>query len=236
MNWQALYAFVTSLLFNYEMDQTLFQTYLDSAQQQVEGSRSWMALRATDSSQQCGPSTTWQTPFALGSVGLPFLKFFGYNPIVLTDVNNNPYVLREINFAQRFAYKNTGGVFCVDYVNKILYILGTLTQTYTINQTYIYRPPRIDISGDNTWGLASYDTDNAKILGFMVALMWKGIDYDIINLQNATQLGAAAAAILNNMTRWDSDLQVNAQAGIDPFGNGNIDWQSGRLPSGVGPN
>lgn len=235
MNWQALYTFVTSLLFGYEMDQTLFQTFLDSAQQQIEGMRPWMSLRAFDSSQTCSPATTFTTPFQLGSVPLPFLKFFGYQPIVLTDANNNPFVLKEIPFAQRFQYKNNSGFFCVDYVNKVFYLMGTFTQSYTINQTYIYRSARIDISGDNTWALAAFDSDNAKLLGFLVALKWKGIDYDIINLQNATQLGQAGAAIIDIMTRWDSDLQVNSQAGVDPFGNGNIDWQAGRLPGGMGP-
>lgn len=237
MNWNAIYAFVTSLLFDYQMDETLFQSYLDSSQADVEGmpGRPWMILRAVDSSQSCGPSTTFQTPFNLGSASFPFLKFYGLQPIVLTDVNNNPYVLREIPFAQRFAYKSSGGVFCVDYVNKKLYIMGTLTQTYTINQNYIYRSPRLVKDSATLWVFDSYDGDASKALGFLIALMFKGIDYDIINLQNAAQLGQAAGKILNRLTAWDSDLQVNAQQGIDPFGTGAIDWQAGRLPGGTGP-
>lgn len=238
MNWTALYTFVTSLLFEYEMDQTLFQTYLDDSQSQIEGMRPWMLLRANDMSQSCGPSTTWQTAFNLGSVTYPFMKFFQTvttAAITLVDVNNNPYLLREVPFADRYQYKNVGGVFCVDYVNKKLYILGTLTQTYTIVQNYIYQPPRLNSNGSNTWVFDQYDATASKVLGFLIALRWKGIDYDLINLQNATQLGAAANMIIDRLTAWDADLQVNAQSGKDPFGNGNIDWQAGRLPGGVGP-
>lgn len=237
MNFTALYTFVTSLLFGYQMDVTLFQTFLDSSQQEVEGmaSRPWVVLRATDNSQTCGPATNFQTAFNLGSVAAPFLKFYGYQPIVLVDINNNPYVLREIPFAQRFQYQSIFGTFCVDYKNKKFYIMGTIQQSFTINQNYIYRSPRFLEDGSNTWVFDQYDGDASKILGFMIALKWKGIDYDIINLQNATQLGAQASGILNRLSALDFDWQVNMTVGVDPFGSGSVDWQAGRLPGGMGP-
>lgn len=238
MNWTALYSFVTSLLFDYQMDQTLFQTYLDNAQAQIEGMRPWMVLRANDQSQTCGPSTSWQTPFNLGSVTLPFVKFFQTvttPAVTIIDSNNNPYPLREVPYAERYSYQNVQGVFCVDYVGKKLYIMGTLTQSYTISQNYIYQPLRINSNGSNVWVFDQYDATASKVLGFLVALMWKGIDYDLINLQNATQLGAAANGIVDRLTAWDADMQVNAQSGLDPFGNGTIGWQAGRLPGGMGP-
>lgn len=239
MNWEAIYNFVVELLFQYEMDQSLFQVYLNNAQSQIEGMRPWVILRGTDSSQSCGPSTTWQTAFILGSVAQPFLKFFQTvttGSIILVDSNNNPYILREIPFADRYQYMNVSGVFCVDYPNKNLYIMGQLTQTYKIVQNYIYRPSRLSPSPvDNIWVFDNYDSDASKVLGFLIALMWKGIDYDLINLQNATQLGAAANQIIDRLVAWDADLQVNMQSGKDPFGNGTIDWQAGRLPGGLGP-
>lgn len=238
MDWTHLYSFVTSLLFNYQMDVTLFQTYLDSAQAQIEGMRPWMILRANDASQTCGPSTTWQTQFNLGSTAQPFLKFFQTvtTPAVsLVDSNNNPYPLREVPYAQRYSYQTVQGVFCVDYVNKKLYIMGNLTQSYTIVQNYIYRPAKYDPTLENTWIFDNYDSTASQALGLLIALKWKGIDYDLINLQNATQLGNAANVIIDRLTAWDADLQANAQSGVDPFGTGTVGWQAGHLPGGIGP-
>lgn len=241
MNDAQLYAFVTSLLFGYQMDITLYQTYRDASQSEVEGVRLWMVLRAVDSSQTAAPGNGYNTPLTLGSTTYPFVKFFQSvttPSIILLDANNNATPLREVPFAQRFMYKDLNGVFCVNYATKQLYILGNLTQSYTVLQNYVYRPGRISNTGVTpvvAWVFDSYDADASKILGFLIAIKWKGIDYDIINLQNVAQLGQAAAAIMDRLTSWDADMQVNAQSGIDPFGTGTTGWQAGRLPGGIGP-
>lgn len=231
MTWDQLYTFVESLLFGYPMDTVLFQTYLDDIIAEIESARPWMILRASDASQSVTPATAYTTAFNLGTTALPFRKWYGYSPIVLTDVNGNPTVLREIPFASRFAYKDSFGTFCVDYVNNRLYIMGTITQTYALNQNYIYKSPQVVSGTPSTGQIAQwvFPTEYHKVLGYRIALSWKQVDYDIINLQNAQQLAGAAAAIFDQMTRWDSDLQVSAQAGIDPFGASSLGPQAGNI-------
>lgn len=230
MTWDQLYTFVESLLFGYPMDTVLFQSYLDNIVSEIESARPWMILRASDASQSVTAATSYTTAFTLGTTALPFRKWYGYSPIVLTDVNGSPTVLREIPFASRFAYKSSFGTFCVDYANQNLYIMGTITQTYTINQNYIYKSGQV-VATPVAPQVAQwvFPTEFHKILGLRIALAWKQVDYDIINLQNAQQLAGMASAIYDQMTRWDSDLQVSAQAGIDPFGSSQLGPQAGNI-------
>lgn len=220
MNRDAIYALVTKLLFGYAMDVNLFYSFLDIAQDQVESMRPWMILREEDATLTASAGTTFTTPFALAPTNSDFKKWYGDFPVVLTDTNNNPVPFREVPIAQKFTFKLQGQKFFCDYAANRFYLCGTLNQSYAIHQFYIKKSLRISLASSNTWVFDTYGYSYSALLAYLCAMQWKGVDYDIINLQNAGHLGDTAKGILDGMTRWDSDLQASGQVGFDPFGEG----------------
>lgn len=215
MQKSALYTFVTSLLNEIQIDTTLFSTFLDVAQMRVEGIRPWVILRGQDNTQTASQGDTFLTSKNLAT---DFREWYDESPIQLVDSNNNPIGLVEVPFADRFQYRSSGGRFCVDYPNNKIYLLGNLTQSYTIYQNYIKVSTLVSTSDTTSW---VFPERFHKILGLMIAEMWKnGIDYDVFTNSQATQQAGQAKAILDEMVRWDMRLQQNMTRGLDPFNQG----------------
>lgn len=208
-----LYTFLTSLLNDIQIDETLFETLLDACQTEVESIRPWVLLRAEDSSQQATSSTTFQSSFLLPA---DFKEWYGRTPIMLVDSDYNPIPISEVPFKDRFQYQKSGARFCVDYPNNKLYILGTLEKTYTIYMSYIKNATLISSSATQTWvsGWKNY----TKLLALMMAEKWKnGIDYDVFSDAQANQQGKQAQALLQSMIVNDNRLQKGMQNAVDPF-------------------
>jgi len=203
-----LYEFVTGLTGGVEIETTLFDTFLDVAQMNIEGLRPWVYLRAEDLTQSASPSDTFTTPKTLPA---DFREWYDESPLQLVNAGNNQMYLTEVPFADRFNYKSGGGRFCVDYPNAKFYLLGTITEPATIHQNYIKLPTLVSTSDSSSW---VFPTRFHKILGLMVAIMWrKGIDYDVFNQPLADNQEMQVRAIYDIMTRWDSDLQYSMQRG-----------------------
>jgi len=225
-----IYTAVTSLLGGYEMDTTLFNSLLDKSQMKRENQRPWVILRKADSSLSASPADTFTTAKTLPT---DFRKWYtpeSAGPVVLTDANNNPWGYREVSISEKFAYRNIGGVFYTDYVAGNFYLCGPITQAYTINLFYIKKSTLVSADATNSW---AFPSEYHMILAFDVAVMWKGIDYDVINNQNAQILAAQAQEIYDEMSRWDSDLQIAMQAGIDSFASMGGGWEAGRVPGSL---
>jgi len=217
MTREKLYDFVTSLCGGEEIDITLFNTFLDVAQMRIEGLRPWVWLRATDSSQTVSPADNYTTAKDLGD---NFFEWYEEAPLQLIDVNGNPSYLTEVPFSQRFQYQKMGGKFCVDYPNNNIYILGTITQAYTLYQNYIKNSELVSGDDNNEW---IFPEKFHKILGLLLAIFWrKGVDYDVFNQTQADNQEQQVLAIYDVMSRWDSNLQANMQRGKDPFDNFSI--------------
>lgn len=228
MNQSAIYSFVTSLLFGYQMDNSTFLSFLDVAQDQVELARPWVILRAEDASLSVSTSNDFTVAFSIAPTNNDFSRWISADatsaPIILTDSQNNPQGYLEVPLSQKYGYKDAGNKFFCDYGQKKFYLCGKVTQPCTIHQFYIKKSTQVSASASNTWLFDSYGYSFSKLLGFLIAMQWKGVDYDMVNLQNAGELGKAAAGILDQMTRWDSSLQLSMQAGKDPFASENGIW------------
>jgi uncharacterized protein with GYD domain len=108
----------------------------------------------------------------------------------------------------------------VDYPNNNIYLLGIITQAYTIRQNYIKIPTLVSSADSASW---VFPARFHKVLGLMVAVYWKlGVDYDLVSNAQANNQAAQYNALLDIMTRWDSNLQANMQRGIDPFNSNTI--------------
>ncbi len=212
-----LYEFVTSLCDNIAIDYTLFDNFLDVAQMNLEGLRPWIILRAEDMTQGASPQDTFSTGKILPA---DFQEWAEESSVNLIGADNNYIGLTEIPYSQRFRYKSSSGRFCVDYANSLFYLLGTITQGYTIQMNYIKASTLVSTSDATSW---VFPARFHKILGFLVAIYWrKGIDYDVFNQIKADNQNQQVGAILDIMTRWDSNLQYNMQRGKDPFDSNTI--------------
>lgn len=214
MNRLKLYEFVTSLLDDFEMEDTLFNSFLDVAQMNRENARPWVILRTIQSSQTITTANTYLTALTLPT---DFKKFFTTRAsIVLTDSQGNLIkTLREVPLSSRHSYKNDGGKFYVNYSTRQIFICGSQSQTATVNISYIKKTTKISAADANKWEFSSYD-DYEKILGFDIAVMHKlGVDYDQTNAQQGNNNAAQAQIILNMMIDWDNELALSAQQGVD---------------------
>ena len=224
MNRDNLYEFVTGLLDGFQMDSTLFDTFLDVAQSNREGARPWVYLRREDSSQIANTSDTYTTEKFLPE---GFKKTYTRFPIVLTDSQGNVVrKLREIPIHERHQYRNDGNKFYINYAEGTFFLCGTQSQTCTINFYYIESSSRLSEYPTSAWVLSSFDGGYTKILGFDVAVMHKlGVDYDQINAAQADNNALQAKIMFEQMAEWDSQLAQSAQEGVDFGSVGNTGFQ-----------
>lgn len=205
------------LLSGVQIDETIFENLLDIVQMQVEGVRPWVWIRDSDATQTASPGDTFTTQKTLAAT---FSTWYEESALRLVDVNNNELTLLEVPYADRFKYRNTSGRFAVDYPNSKFYLLGTITQSYTIYQNFIKVPTLVSSDASASW---VFPVRFHKILALMVAVLWrKGIDYDVFNNVLGDNQASQAKMMLDIMTRWDSELQANMQRGKDPFDSNSI--------------
>ena len=208
-----IYTFVTNLLDGFEIDTTLFDTFLNTAQSYWENQRPWMALRAEDSSNTISPGNTFTTVHTLPT---NFRKWYTRFPIVLADSQQNPQqYLREVPFNSKLAYKSDGTRFYCDYANRRFYICGEVPQALTAYLYFIKKGTLVSADDNNEWELDTLD-EYTEILGLTVAVYWKnGVDYDVINNAQANANASLAGQIFKSMTEWDGELQESAIQGQD---------------------
>lgn len=230
MNRDLLYDFTTSILDGFEMDLTLFYTFLDVAQSNREGYRPWVILRTIDATQTAAVGNSFLTAKTLP---IDFKKTYNRFPIVLTDSQGNVVrKLRQIPISEKNQYKDDAGKFYINFTTGQYFICGAQSQSCTINLSYIKRTTKVSSAASNTWAFDTYDDAFSKVLGLDVAVMHKlGVDYDQINAVQADANARLAQMIINGMAEWDSELAQNAQEGIDMGTNSNTGFQelSGRV-------
>lgn len=205
------YNFVTALLDGFEMDQNLFDSFLDVAQMYWEGQRPWMVLRTEDTSQTISAGNTYETEKSLPA---DFRKWYTRHPIVLTDAQGNIVIrLKEIPIASKNSYKSNNSRFYCNYRTKKFYVCGAPGQSCTARLYYIKKGILVSADDGNEW---EFDEEYHKILGFSVAVYYKlGVDYDIINNSQADSNATVAGQMFNVMTDWDAELQESEIDGLD---------------------
>lgn len=229
MNKTQIQDFVRDLLDGYEMEETLFDTFLNIAQMYWEGRRPWMILRAEDTSQTISTSGTFLTEKDLPA---DFRKWYTRFPIVLADAQGNAQsFLREVPLNTKLAHKSNNTKFYCKYGTKKFCVCGTFSQPYTAHIYYIRKGELVSADDGNEW---EFDSEYHPILGLSIAVYWKlGVDYDIINNQQGDANASLAVQIFNTMADWDGDLQESAIQGQD-YGS-DAGW-SGHLNGGnIGP-
>lgn len=216
MTREQLYTFVTSLLGGLEMDETLFETFLDVAQMYWENQRPWMYLRTVDSSNSVPVSNSFTTAYSLPS---NFRRWYSRSAITLVDSNNNPVAaLREVPMQDKFFEKNNISKFYCDYANGNFYVLGAPSVATTAHLYYIKKGTLVSAASTNSW---LFPSEYHKILGLSVAVYYKlGVDYDLVNNAQADANASLARQIFDMMSEWDGGIQAGSIEGRDYVGTG----------------
>jgi hypothetical protein len=208
-----LFTLTTELLDGVEMNETLFDAFLDISQSIRENDRNWVILRASDITQSLTPANTYLTSHDLPS---DFRKWYSQTPVVLVDSDGNVQAkLREIPIQARDDYKNDNVFYC-DYAAKKIYLCGSYPQPLTIKQYYQKKSPLVS-DGADEW---LFPTEYHKILAFDAAVFFKlGVDYDVINNQQANSNAAVSNQLFNALKETDNELQLSSLGGQDYSNN-----------------
>ena len=222
----SIYTLVTSILDDNEIDTTLFDSLLDISQALRENFRNWVYLREEDATQSLSASNTYTTEHTMPS---DFRKWYSRTPIVLVDSQGCVQAkLTEIPIQEKETYKNSRRFYC-DYANSKLYICGNYGQALTIKQYYQKKSTLVSADNANEW---IFPSEYHKILAFDVAVMYKlGIDYDVINNNQADNNASVANRLFQAMQEWDGELAegaLNGQEYNDSIG-GDYTTTSGHL-------
>lgn len=212
MTRDELYSFVCDqLLDGFQMDTTLFNTFLNVAQMRRENQRPWVILRKEDTSNTVSPNNTYETAKTLPT---DFRRWYSRHPIILTDSNGNvQQKVAEVQLNDKNSYKGFLEKFYCDYGASQFFICGAPSQTFTARLYYLRKAPRVSLAASSEW---IFPTEYHEILGYDIAVYWKlGVDYDIINNTQGNNNAAIANTIFEAMSEWDSELANSALQGRD---------------------
>lgn len=211
MTRQETYTFLTELLDGFEINETLFKHYLNTAQSYYENRRPWAYLRTEDASQTVSPNNTYETAKDLPS---DFRKWYTRFPVVLTDGKGTPMqYLAEIPLHLKGAHRTDNSRFYCDYRAGKLYICGAPSESRTIRQYYIRKTDLISADKNSGW---DFPSEYHEIIPYTIAAYHKyGVDYDLVNVRQADEHVRIAQAIYNSMEEWDAELAESALQGVD---------------------
>lgn len=169
-------------------------TLLNQADAQIRRVRPWEILKALDSSKTRVAGETFANTKALPD------DFDRPNKIFVGD-NQLPPLMR-VRLEEQQMYKNTAGVYMLDYKNKTLAITGP-TQAGVIYNHYLYKPPQISLTvtpvfPDDFWPVYAYR---------MADIQMGGIDFDFIASQSSNKWASEFRTLWDAMVSWDADLK-----------------------------
>ena len=203
------------MLFNYQMNPTLFYQLLQQAQGNIEDVRPWVILRTKRNLGTVSPATSltanslYLTPFALPD---NFSCFYApKRSIQLLGADGITFRwYEEIPQDRALEYKDDCTKFYVDNSNN-LYLCGIVDQTYSILCFYIGYST--SVTATTSWAFpATYH----PMLADEVAKIYKQqYDYDIVTEEAAKRIQANQDRLLSKMENWDDKRQKSQVEGAD---------------------
>lgn len=195
--------FTESLLDGDSIDDELFYVLANVARVLIEEDKDWRVLETDDVSQISSPGDTFLTMKDLpGDFSIP-------NGVFTVDSDNNKEDYQPYKFSERYAYKDSGRRFYIDYGSNKFALTGTKSKQATIH--LIYKKTSAEITSVVAW---EFPDRFHPILGFIIAEIYKGgVDYDQTNALQAVQHDKKAKALWNAMELWDNNLKFKEMGG-----------------------
>lgn len=186
------------------MDDVVFYVLLNQERRRIEGKRPWRMLATKDITQGTTPSDTYLTQHTLPA---RFLRFSSNKRKIQLVSGADVVTLQEIPYEALQENQATQGYFAIDYATSKYYVTGVWGKTYT---HYIYFcQSQAPITSGDEWVLGG--DDFAPILAFAIAVIDEsGMDYDEVNMKQATGNSITARTIENSMIMWDDQLARSA--------------------------
>ena len=188
---------MTETILDDTVDDVLFYQLVNVSKNRIEGLRSWMMLRALDSSKTSTTGNAYQT-----AITLPTAWQRTYKLMVGQD---NLYT--QIPFDEQHSHRYSPNKYLVDVANNSYYLMGSLGQAETIYNYYIKKTDDIIATTAPVWD----DRFHSIIAYEVAAYIMGGVDADDIFARMSPVNASIAASILDGMEKWDADMQLTAQ-------------------------
>ncbi len=203
MTAQDLKEFVENIIDD-SIDDDFFMDLLNMEKDMLLGDREWEVMRSTDTSEASSPGDTYLTMKDLPSnFGTPTSHLYiGTNQIH-----------KPIPFNERYSYRNSNGLFYIDYANNQFAIIGAPGTVQTINLPYIVKADEVTSLTDDLDSASIFPLirNGQKLLGIKIAAYFTGgIDYDDIYARMSPQHQMMARRIEKQLEEWNNKLALNA--------------------------
>lgn len=210
-----LSTFINGLNLDADIDPTLLEVLVGTAQATLEEERDWKVLKKTNTSLSATTASTWQTEYSLSGI-TDFSRFYGDFPIRVFDGDNRIEYFHQVPWDRRLEFKDINNTFVHDANSGKIYLNGSLSFSGTVYLNYVATLPEIDLSSESAiWTV--FPKRFRAVLGFYAIGIYKGaVDYDSINRQMLPENRATLQALKNAMEKWDNELQLNELALNDP--------------------
>ena len=173
----------------------------------IEGDRPWRMLIKEDSSQTFGAGEDYTDSKDLPS------DFFYDVKLKLGIAANDDYLEYEPCAFEERRQSVGSQRYCVDVANSKLYILGTVSKTYTIYLYYVYKTDEITLTTSPVW-----PTKFQRLIPLLMAELWKsGLDSDVWNIQQALSFSKYGQILYNQMIEWDASLKLQSMNHSTPY-------------------
>ena len=208
------YSLASTLLHNFQMDKTMFYTFLNTARTIREMTRPFMRLRKLDTSQIANVSDIFTplTPTTSKTLPTDFMMLTKEATIMLFDGQQTWLTYNEIPMDLQVQYKDMSNRFFIDHANGKYYLLGIVDRQYNIFM--FYQADYGDISDLTTW-VNIPDRFRAGLVYDAVAMYELGVDYDTTNARNANMNAQKGDQIFDAMCKWDDNLQRSSVTTLD---------------------
>ena len=207
------------------VDDDLALDLLNTVKDMIEGDRPWRMLVKEDSSKTFGAGDTYLTSKDLPDDFLYDIK------LKLGIESSNDYIDYEpceLEERRRFSASQR---YCIDWTEFVFYVLGSVSQTYTIYLYYIKETPAVTLTTEPVW-----PEKFQRLIPLMMAEIHKGgVDADTWNLEQALRLSKPGLLLYKTMVNWDSVLKLKSMSGRTPIrGTRTGRVTSGRVPDSGG--
>lgn len=202
MTGTQMYNMLKQVLGGEGINQTYALQLFNLARIQYEAKRPWQVLKKLNTSVVLNSSMDYTTPLPIPS---DIQRYLSEGAIQLFIAPNNIQVLTETPVEFILNFKNDNNKFAPDYGNGVFYVMGKITQNWTVYQWYIMNTP--DITLATSW--ERFPARFHAILVFNAAARWRlGTDYDDVNARNADDNEQMAEGIYSAMSDWDAELAI----------------------------
>jgi len=209
MTGSQIIALTNSILGNEELDETFALQMINVIKNTIQLRRPWQVLKKKNTSVTVNGSNAWDTPHAMPS---DFLRWIKDGELQLFDGTNYPQIATEVPFEDSLEYKNESFRFYCDYGALEFYITGIVPGSYTVYQWYIYNPG--EITADTEW--LRFPAIYHPILAYELAVMWRlGTDWDDVNARNADDNARRADMLYKAMELWDTNMALSQIRNIE---------------------